>query len=155
MAEIFMHYVGNSLVACDYDIKTYPPLLLAGVCRTWREIALSFHHHRFWKVFLARGHLSQTLCNFTPEDNFSLAWPPITPFMFFRRPRRLTPILWRPQSDHSAAATLPASLRLPFWLQARVLILYDALGRLAATDALGNWRTIKEPCSHLPLLSMG
>ncbi|KAJ7262931.1 hypothetical protein C8J57DRAFT_1183639, partial [Mycena rebaudengoi] len=46
IAEIFMHYVGNSLVACDYDIKTYPPLLLAGVCRAWRRIALSFP--RLW-----------------------------------------------------------------------------------------------------------
>ncbi|KAJ7262940.1 hypothetical protein C8J57DRAFT_1334298 [Mycena rebaudengoi] len=46
VAEIFMHYVGNSIVTYDFVLKTYPPLLLARVCRTWRGIALSFP--RLW-----------------------------------------------------------------------------------------------------------
>ncbi|KAJ7262929.1 hypothetical protein C8J57DRAFT_1630723 [Mycena rebaudengoi] len=46
-AEIFMHYLGNfPNITYDYDLKTYPPVLLASVCKAWRRLALSFP--RLW-----------------------------------------------------------------------------------------------------------
>jgi hypothetical protein len=44
-AEIFMHYLGNfPVITYNHALKTYPPLLLASVCREWRRVALSLPH---------------------------------------------------------------------------------------------------------------
>ncbi|KAJ7262994.1 hypothetical protein C8J57DRAFT_1630905 [Mycena rebaudengoi] len=46
-AHIFVHYLGDfPVITYDYALKTYPPLLLASVCREWRRVALFFP--RLW-----------------------------------------------------------------------------------------------------------
>ncbi|KAJ7262983.1 hypothetical protein C8J57DRAFT_1630867 [Mycena rebaudengoi] len=55
-ADIFVHYLGDfPVITYDYALKTYPPLLLAGVCREWRRVALSFP--RLWATLSLKWNL--------------------------------------------------------------------------------------------------
>ncbi|KAJ7243960.1 hypothetical protein C8J57DRAFT_1191488 [Mycena rebaudengoi] len=60
-AEIFMHYLGNfPVITHERALKTYPPLLLASVCREWRRVALSFP--RLWATLRLKWDLETVNC---------------------------------------------------------------------------------------------